>query len=124
MARTDVLKDALLATQAYDVIASHGALFTSDPGTSGTAVGELTSGGYARVALPWSAPAAGLVPGERAITTAAVNFNIPAGVTVTHAATCSSASGSTVLDVVALVPTFTTPIAAVLPVTFTSNEGG
>lgn len=68
-----------LAT-AYGTAAPNGALFTADPGTTGTVVGEVTGGSpaYTRKSMGWGAASAS------AITSAATSFDIPAGTTVTH----------------------------------------
>lgn len=77
-------KDSLANKYAAD--APYGAIFTSDPGTSGTATGEVTGGSpaYNRKAISWStASATGVVTG-------APVFDVPSGSTVTFAAACSS----------------------------------
>lgn len=73
--------------------ATHAALFTADPGTSGTASNEVSGGSpaYARKAISWTA---GSSDGS---VTAQVVFDVPAGTTITHAAVCSASSGATVL---------------------------
>lgn len=79
-----------LAT-AYGAAAPFGALFTADPGTSGSATGEVTGGSpaYARKALNWGTAAASV------ITSAATTFDVPAGTTVTFAGnTVSSVAGT------------------------------
>lgn len=83
---------------AYGTSGGFGALFTADPGSSGTATGEVTGGSpaYARKALTW-------VPGSAdGVNTATATFDVPSGATVTFAGVCSSASGATVLDKVAV----------------------
>ncbi len=67
-----------LAT-AYGAAAPYGALFTADPGTSGTATGEVTGGApaYNRKALTWGAAAASAIAGS-------ATFDVGAGVTVTY----------------------------------------
>lgn len=64
----------------YGTQAPNGALFTADPGTSGSATGEVTGGSpaYTRKAMSWSAPNA-----SAAITGSPV-FDVASGVTVTH----------------------------------------
>jgi hypothetical protein len=71
-----------LAT-AYGTNAPYGALFTADPGTSGSATGEVTGGtpAYARVSMGWGAAS------NSAITGAPV-FNVPSSVTVTYFGVC------------------------------------
>lgn len=124
MSRTDLLKDYLLTTAPYFTVGAYGALFTADPGVSGTNTNEVTGGTYARQSLPWDGPFAGPGAGERSITAEAV-FDIPAGVTVTHVATCNSVSGPDVMDVTTLVPAYgPVLVASTLTVTFTSVEGG
>lgn len=79
---------------AYGVSATHAALFTADPGTSGTATGEVTGGApaYARKALTW---APGTVDG---VVTATAVFDVPSGTTVTYVGVASASTGSTILD--------------------------
>jgi hypothetical protein len=82
---------------AYASDAPYGALFTADPGTTGTATGEVSGGSYARQTITWGSASAGVVTGS-------ATFSIPAGVTVTFSATCSSnvAGAATVLDRLAI----------------------
>jgi hypothetical protein len=84
--------------------ATFAALFTADPGTTGTATGEVTATGapaYARkpftAGAAWSAASNGVV-------TASVTFDVPAGTTVTFVAVCSSVTqgAATVLDRIAI----------------------
>jgi hypothetical protein len=84
-------KEALAIEFGLD--GTYAALFTADPGTSGTATGEVTGGSpaYARKALSWTAGS------SDGVVTVTVTFDVPAGTTITHAAVCSSISGSTVL---------------------------
>lgn len=77
---------------SYGGAATHLALFTADPGTTGTVVGEVAGGGYARQPIVWGAAAAGVV------TSAPMSFAIPAGTTLLYAAACSANSGNTLLD--------------------------
>lgn len=67
-----------LAT-AYGTNAPYGALFTADPGTTGTVTGEVTGGSpaYARVAMAWGAASASAITGSP-------QFNVPSGTTVTY----------------------------------------
>lgn len=124
MSRTDALKDALLVTDEYAATCDYGALFTADPGLTGTNANEVAGGTYARMPLAWGVPGAGPGVGERSITAVAI-FDVPAGVTVTHVATCLSASGPDVMDVTTLVPPYgPVLVASTLTVTFTSAEGG
>lgn len=88
-----------LAT-AYGTAATFGALFTADPGTSGSATGEVTATGspaYARKALSWGAASGGVV-------SVTVTFDVPTGTTVTFVGVCSSGTqgAATVLDKVAV----------------------
>ena len=63
---------------AYATAAPFGALFTADPGTSGSVTGEVTGGSpaYARKSMAWGAAAASAVTG-------APVFDVGSGVTVT-----------------------------------------
>ena len=64
----------------YGTQAPNGAIFTADPGTTGTVVGEVTGGSpaYARKAWGWGAPAASAIAGS-------ATFDVPASTTVTYA---------------------------------------
>ena len=85
-----------LATK-YGTDAAYAALFTADPGTSGTVTGEVTGGSpaYARKAITWGAASSGAI-------TATVTFDVPTGTTVTYAGVCSASTGATLLDRVAV----------------------
>ncbi len=63
---------------AYGSAAPFGALFTADPGTTGTVTGEVTGGSpaYGRVTMAWGAPSASAIVGSPV-------FNVPSGTTVT-----------------------------------------
>jgi hypothetical protein len=78
-----------LAT-AYGTNAPNAALFTADPGTTGTVVGEVTGGApaYARKAVGWGAASASAITG-------APVFDVPAGTTVTFAGVTVSATAGT-----------------------------
>lgn len=78
-----------LATK-YGVDAPFAALFTADPGTSGTVVGEVTGGSpaYARKAINWGAAANGVITGS-------CTFDVPSGTTLTFAAVCASGTAGT-----------------------------
>jgi hypothetical protein len=82
---------------AYGDSATHAALFTADPGTSGSISNEVSGGSpaYARKAITWSAPTNGVVTGT-------VTFDVPAGTTVTYAGVTSAATSGTLLDRVAV----------------------
>lgn len=75
---------------AYGVAAPNAALFTADPGTSGTATGECTGGSpaYTRKAVSWGAPSASAVTG-------APVFDVASGTTVTFAGVTVSATPAT-----------------------------
>lgn len=78
-----------LAT-SYGTNAPNGALFTADPGTTGTVVGEVTGGSpaYARKAISWGAAAASAITG-------APVFDVPSGTTVTYAGVTVSVTAGT-----------------------------
>jgi hypothetical protein len=78
-----------LAT-AYGTAAPYGALFTADPGTTGSVAGECTGGSpaYNRVSMAWGAAASSAIVG-------APTFNIASGTTVTYAAVCVSGTPAT-----------------------------
>lgn len=91
-------KDSLANKYAAD--APFGAIFTADPGTSGTATGEVSGGSpaYNRKAISWStASGTGVVTG-------APVFDIPASTTCTFAAVASSVTpgAATLKDKVAV----------------------
>lgn len=73
------------------------ALFTADPGTTGTVVGEVSGGAYARVSITWGASSGGVVTGTATV-------NVPASTTITFAGVCTSGTGGTsdLLDRVAI----------------------
>lgn len=75
---------------AYGAAAPNGAIFTADPGTSGSATGEVTGGSpaYARKAINWGAAAASAITG-------APTFDVPSGTTVTFAGVTVSATATT-----------------------------
>lgn len=75
---------------AYASDAPYGALFTADPGTTGTVSGEVTGGtpAYARKSMGWGAAA------NSAITGAPV-FDVPSGTTVTYFGVCVSGTAGT-----------------------------
>jgi hypothetical protein len=78
-----------------DVLATHASIHTADPG--GTGAHEVSGGSYVRKALTWPAASSGIK------TAAAVTFQIPAGVTITHFGLWSAASGGSFLGGQALV---------------------
>lgn len=88
--KTVAQRNSLAAKYAADV--THAALFTSDPGGTGSVAGEVVGGTYARQPISWSAPSNGVI-------TASVTFDVPAGVTITHGGGCSAATGATLRDV-------------------------
>jgi hypothetical protein len=91
--RTDAQRKAL--ANQYATAAPYGALFTADPGTTGTATGECTGGSpaYARKALSWGAAT---TSGSTAVaTSAATAFDVAASTTVTYAGVCVSATAGT-----------------------------
>lgn len=99
---TTTMKNTL--ANAYAAAATHAALFTADPGSTGTATGEVTATGspaYAR--KPFTAGAA-WTSASNGVVTASVTFDVPTGTTVTFAAVCSSVTqgAATVLDKIAI----------------------
>jgi hypothetical protein len=103
-----------LATK-YGTDAAYVALFTADPGTSGTVSGEVTGGSpaYARKAITWGAASGGVITGT-------VTFDVPASTTVTFAGVCSAATGANLLDRVAVTSqAFATQGTYALTLTFT-----
>ena len=96
--RTVAQRTALAA--AYASAAPYGALFTADPGTSGTATGEVTGGSpaYARKAAGWGTAA------NSAVSSGSMVFDVPSGTTVTYfgLTVAGTAGGADVRDSVAL----------------------
>lgn len=84
-----------LAT-SYGTAATHAALFTADPGGTGTATGEVSGGSpaYNRRVNAWGAASNGV------ITSTPAAFDVPSGTTVTFAGVTSSITpgAATVLD--------------------------
>lgn len=76
-----------LATK-YSTDGAYMALFTADPGTTGSATNEVTGGSYARVAISWGAASGGVITGTATI-------NVPASTTITYAAVCASGTAGT-----------------------------
>ncbi len=70
--------------------AGFAAIFTADPGLTGTVTGEVTGGSpaYARKSISWGAAAGGVITGT-------VTFDVPAGTTVTYAGVCASGTAGT-----------------------------
>lgn len=75
---------------AYGTAAPNGALFTADPGTTGTVTGEVTGGSpaYARKSMAWGAAASSAITG-------APVFDVPSGTTVTFFGVTVSATAGT-----------------------------
>jgi hypothetical protein len=96
MAITTAAREALAIDFGTD--ATYAALFTADPGSTGTASNEVSGGSpaYARKAITWTEGA------SDGSVTASVTFDVPEETTITHAAVCSASSGSTVLYSVAV----------------------
>lgn len=79
-----------LAT-SYGTAAPFGALFSSDPGTSGTTSGAEITGGapaYARKNMTWGAVS------NSSITSAATVFDVPSGVTVNFFGVCAAGTAN------------------------------
>lgn len=83
-------KDSLANKYAAD--APYGALFSSDPGTTGAATGEISGGSpaYARKAISWSTSSGGA-----GVVTGAPTFDVASGTTVTFTAVCASSTATT-----------------------------
>lgn len=92
-------KDAL--ANAYATAAPYGALFTADPGTTGSATGEATGGSpaYNRKALSWTT-----VSNGSGVVTGGATFDVASGTTVTYFAVASSVTpaAATLRDKVAV----------------------
>lgn len=105
-----------LATK-YGADALYAALFTADPGTTGTAGNEVSGGSpaYARKLITWGAAANGVITGS-------VTFDVPNGVTLNFAGVCSAASGDNLLDRVAIASQqFSSQGTYALTLTFTAS---
>jgi hypothetical protein len=103
-----------LATK-YGTDATHVALFTADPGTTGTATGEVTGGSYARKPITWGAVSNGVITGTVA------NIDVPAS-TITHIGLCGGLTGANVIDRIALGTAVVFSVAGqavISPLTFT-----
>lgn len=112
---TTALKNTLATS--YKTAVVYAALFTADPGSTGTVVGEVTGGAYARVAIAWGAASGGVVTGTATI-------NVPAGTTIIFAGGCTSGTGGTsdLLDKVAITSqNFATAGTYALTLTFTES---
>lgn len=110
---TTSLKNTL--TTSYKNAVLYAALFTADPGSTGTVVGEVAGGTYARVLITWGAITNGVVTGT-------ATLNVPAGTTINFAAGCTSATAGTadLLDKVAITSQpFATAGTYALTLTFT-----
>lgn len=79
-----------LAT-AYGDAAAYGAIYTTAPGGSAGTEPAGGSPAYARKALSWGAPAAGVV-------TATATFDVPSGATIVGIGVHTAVSGGTYLD--------------------------
>lgn len=90
MAIRNVSMRNALAT-AYKNAAVYGALFSGDPGTSGSATNELTGGSpaYARVALSWGSAS------NSAVSTTSTTFNVASGSTVAYFGVTTSGTATT-----------------------------
>lgn len=71
-----------------DALGTHASLHTGDPSTAGA--NEVAGGtpAYARKAITWAAASSG-----SKTVTAAVTFDLPPGVTITHCGTWTAGSG-------------------------------
>jgi hypothetical protein len=98
MVRNATMRTTL--ANAYKTAAPYGALFSADPGTSGSATNELTGGSpaYARKALNWGTAA------NSAVTSSATSFDVAASATVAYfgVTTAGTAAVSDLQDSVAV----------------------
>lgn len=113
MAESQTMQDALLAT--FCASATHGTVFSADPGRTGTVVGEVA---LSRVALTWGAPVS---VGAARTRTATALINVGAGSTVNWAGVCSASTGNTLLDS-SVTTTFTLASPFSYTVTFVRSE--
>lgn len=89
-AAKNLMLNALRGTNPTTPI-THVSAHTASPGDTGT--NEVSGGGYARVAIAFSAPAAGTMDDS----TNGATITIPAGTTVTHIGFWSASSAGTFL---------------------------
>lgn len=89
MVRNNTMRSTLATS--YKTAAVAGALFSADPGATGTVTGELTGGApaYARVTLSWGTVTNGVV------STTATPFNVASGSTVAYFGVASTATAGT-----------------------------
>lgn len=88
MGFTSASRDVML--NQLDTLATHASLHTADPGTTGASEVSGGSPAYSRKAITWAASSGG-----SKTLSATVAFDVPGGVTVTHAGTWSALSGGT-----------------------------
>ena len=91
MVATNTEKSSLATKYGTDAV--YGALFTADPGTTGSVTGEVTGGSpaYARKTITWGTATNGVITGT-------CTFDVPSGTTVTFAGVCSGLTGANLLD--------------------------
>ena len=82
---TTVQKNSLCTKYSTDN--AYAALFTADPGGTGTVVGEVSGGAYARVLIAWGAASGGSITGTATI-------NVPAGTTIIFAGGCTAGTAA------------------------------
>lgn len=114
MAIATTVEKNSLATK-YSTDGAFIALFTADPGTSGSVVGEVSGGAYARVSISWGAASGGVITGTATV-------NVPASTTITFAAvtTAGTAGVSDLRDRVSITSqTFSTAGTYAATLTFT-----
>jgi len=95
LAQRQSLADKFAADNPY------GAVFTADPGATGTPSNEVTGGSpaYARCTITWGAA------DGTATVTGTGTVNLPAGITPTHQSPCTtSGTGSRVSDAQPITP--------------------
>lgn len=101
----------------YASLTPYAALFTADPGTSGSVSNEVSGGSpaYARKAVTWSTA-------TPSTATATVTFDVPAGTTVRYAGLVSAATGGALRDRVAVTEqAFASQGTYVLTLTYTQS---
>lgn len=99
------IRNATLRTamaNAYKGLVPYAALFTADPGATGTATGEVSGGSpaYARKAWNWGTAA------SSAVTSSATVFDVPSGANIQYVGSTTSGTAGTadVMDTASVTP--------------------
>lgn len=95
MVATNTQKSSLATKYGTDAV--YGALFTADPGSTGSVTGEVSGGSpaYARKTITWGTATNGVITGT-------ATFDVPPGTTITYAGVCAGSTGGNLLDKAAI----------------------